>query len=147
MGPRATQKRGLGSILLCYQLNKAQQTTMAHTMGQFSVTVQHTKKKNTDLCPSLCNSTENEHHFLQCPHCQRTSKFNELQQKLTKCFKQHKIDPELRRTVISMTKTNQMEQTAPFTHTYVQLLRDQRKLGIDSLFFGMFHKNWIEYQK
>ena len=100
----------------------------------------------TDKCPSLCNCIENEQHFLQCPHHQRTSLLQTLHPTLNKIFKQHHIDPKLRRATLALTTTTQVIQNPPFTSIYTEILHEQRKLGIDSLFYGFFHTLWIEKQ-
>ena len=45
-----------------------------------------------------------------------------------------------------LTNTEQIIQTSPLTHTYINILRKQIKLGNDSIFYSFFRTSWVTKQ-
>ena len=99
------------------------------------------------FCPSKCQCEENENHFIRCPHSDREKIYHKFLKELPKVFNQYNIDPDIRLA----TKTL-LDVTTPMTlgnvnsTTYLQLLTQQRKLGIDSMYYGLLDKIWVTTQ-
>ena len=72
--------------------------------------------------------------------------FLQLEKDLIIIFNTFKVDPDIRRVIRSMVKTNEMEQSPTYNRNYVRTLSKQRKIGRDSLFFGFCTKKLVNQQ-
>lgn len=100
---------------------------------------------STPMCPSGCQCEETETHFLRCSHKQRRSLYTNFIQQLPKTFNQHNIDPTIRQAILILLN---VDSTTVPTHNnkIITLITHQRKLGIDSIYYGLLHETWVEQQ-
>ena len=101
---------------------------------------------NSAECPSQCQGQETETHFLRCPHIARQEIYNAFIKQFPRIMRKNHMDPDLQHALYILLDTARIQQTPPFTRDYISILRQQWKIGIDSVFFGFFITEWTQMQ-
>ena len=94
-------------------------------------------------CPLRCQCSETESQFLRCPHIERQKLYDAFIKQLSQLKRQHHINQDLQYDLCSLLDTSRIQQSPPFTKDYVKILRNQRKIGNNSVFFRILH-NWLD---